>query len=78
VKFRTGYDIGSDLHHGFVFNAGRFIVNFHFDRPRLVWYNKYWHVDEPGYVQGLPVPRKKPKKWLLRGIEWYVDLRFRP
>jgi hypothetical protein len=79
MKFRIGYDIISDLPHGFVLSVGRFIVNFHYDWPSLVWYDRYWHINEQGYLAGLPVPRKKPKRWLLRGIKWgAVDLRFRP
>src|ERR1700740_2595580 len=48
----------------------KLICGFCFDRPRLVWFNKYWALHEPGYIQGMPVMRAKPKRWRLRGIHW--------
>ncbi len=74
IAFRTGYDITTDLHHGFTLSIGsvrkRLTLGFHWDWPRLYWYNRHWAMDEPDYLQGMPVLREKPKKWLLRGIQW--------
>ena len=58
MKFRTGYDIATDLHHGFTLLVGRLLVAFHFNWPHLVWYNRDWALDEAGYIQGMPVYRK--------------------
>lgn len=74
IVWRFGYDITTDLHHGFTLVIGnirkRLIIGFHFNRPTLVWYNRHYALDEPGYIQGMPVIRRKPKRWLLRGIQW--------
>ncbi len=78
----TGYNIQHDCHHGITLAVGRrrnvlpdqpryrLVCGFCFNSPRLTWYNKHWAMDEPGYIQGQPVMRAKPKKWLLRGIQW--------
>jgi hypothetical protein len=48
----------------------RLVCGFCFNFPRLIWYNKHWALNEPGYIQGQPILRAKPKKWRLRGIQW--------
>ena len=74
----TGYDIITDLHHGFTFACKPWLlVAFHFNWPHLIWYNKHWAMNEPGYIQGMPVARREPKRWLLRGIAWPCKLMVR-
>ena len=75
VQLYTGYDIIADLPHGFNLLLGRLIVSFHFDWPRPVWYNKFYALNEHGYVQGMPVRRAKPKRWRLRGIQFPMKYR---
>jgi hypothetical protein len=70
VKFRFGYDIVTDLHHGFSLCVGRLYIGFHYNLPHLVYYNRHWAMDEAGYIQGMPVYRRKPKRWLIRGVRW--------
>lgn len=79
MKFRTGYDIVSDLPHGFTLHAWGLTFNLHFAAPKAVWYNQHWAVNEKGYVQGMPVLRQRRKWWLLRGFTPpRLDVRFRP
>ncbi len=49
----------------------RLVCGLAFATPKLIWYNKHWALNEPGYIQGQPIMRAKPKKWLLRGVTWY-------
>lgn len=77
MKFRTGYDIGTDMHHGFTLLLGKRLVGLHWNWPHLTWFNRSWMVDEHGVIKGMPVPRRKPKKWLLRGIVWPVHFEWR-
>lgn len=70
MKFRTGYDIGCDLHHGFTLKVGKLLIASHWDWPRIIWYNRSWAVNEHGYVQGMPIMRRKPKLWPIRKIYW--------
>lgn len=85
-----GYDIGTDCPYGFTLALGRragrkpgepiwkFIVECHWDLPKLVWRWEEFAINEPGYVQGLPVPRLgiRSSAWTgrefsLYGIQWY-------
>lgn len=79
MKFRTGYDIISDLPHGFTLHVFDRTFNFHFDWPKPVWFDRSWAVNEKGYVRAMPVWRDRPKKWLLRGFTPpRVNVRFGP
>ena len=79
IRFRTGYDIVSDLPHGFTLHLFGRTFNFHWDWPKPVWFNRSWAVNEKGYMQGMPIMRRKPKKWLLRSIQPpRIDVRFGP
>ena len=68
--FRTGYDIRADCHHGFTLKIGKLLIACQFDWPHIIWFNRDWAVNEAGYIQGMPVLRRKPKRWLLRGVSW--------
>lgn len=70
IKLQTGYDIGSDLHHGFTLKVGKLLIGCHWDWPQVIWYNRSWAVNEKGYVQGMPVVRRRPRKFLFRSICW--------
>ncbi len=74
---QTGYDITTDLHHGFNIGFTRawklspwLLICWHYGWPQLIWYNRYYAVNESGYLRGFPVARPKAKWWLLRGIRW--------
>ena len=80
VAYRFGYDITTDLHHGFVLVWGKRrkrLLAFHWNWPHLVWFNRSWAVDEAGYIRGMPVYRKTKKKWLLRAIKWEKSFEYR-
>lgn len=75
LAFRTGYNIELDTHHGFDLYAFGWRLAFGFDWPRIAWFNRDWAVDEKGTLRSLPVLRRKPKKWLIRGISWPVRIK---
>ena len=77
LALQTGYDIIADLPHGFNLLVGRLLVSFHWDWPRPVWHNRNWALNEAGYIQGMPVYRKKPKRWLLRSVQFPMRFRVR-
>ncbi len=77
IRLQTGYNIVADLPHGFVFLLGGLLISLHFDWPRPVWYNRDWALNERGYIQGMPVHRAKPKRWLLRGMKFPFKFRMR-
>ncbi len=78
IAYRFGYDIATDLHHGVTIVWGKRrkrMLAFHWNWPHVVWFNRNWMVDEHGVIKGMPVARRKPKKWLVRNI--HFPFRFR-
>jgi hypothetical protein len=85
-----GYDINTDCPFGLRVALGhrkadagssmlyRLIVHLYFDWPKLVWAHEAWAVNEPGYLQGMPVARQgvrssawTGREWHLYGWDWY-------
>ncbi len=78
---RTGYeivtyDIATDLPYGFSLYLGkaspyRWLVDCHFDWPRVIWADRYWRADEPGVLRGVPVRREQTRLMAMAGLRYW-------
>ncbi len=73
---RTGYDIVTDLPYGFSLCLGkanpyRWLIEYHYEWPKVVWADRYWRVDENGTLKGVPVPREQTRLMVMAGLRYW-------
>ena len=86
-----GYDIQTDCPFSLTIALGhsrlvwkhaypryRLIVSFAFDWPKVEWRDTEWAVNEPGYLQGMPVQRQgiaasawTGRRMTVRRVTWF-------
>lgn len=50
----------------------RAALSIYCDRPQIAWANERWAVNEPGYLVGMPVPRRGVQSSAWTGREWHI------